>query len=235
MIFIRLEGVIRRDWFADQNLLRGSLAGEAVWGWVVPRHDSPDNPAPKGSGDIHRVFERMPFVKPLITALLGIDPGDQLTAQMTQAFLWVHPTVLTLMWAHEVMYCTRCPAGEVDRGTIDFLMSLPVSRWRVFLAESLGWILSGLFIVACGLSGHLIASRFIRPEMQSTLPQVAFVFANLMCLYLAVGSFTFLVSSRVIAGQGHGSGVCRTPAFVSAELPGTVLGSGEIHKISECA
>lgn len=150
---------------------------------------------PKVLGDIHRVFERMPFVKPLITALLGIDPGDQLTAQMTQAFLWVHPTVLTLMWAHEVMYCTRCPAGEVDRGTIDFLMSLPVSRWRVFLAESLGWILSGLFIVACGLSGHLIASRFIRPEMQSTLPQVAFVFANLMCLYLAVGSFTFLVSS----------------------------------------
>ncbi|MCA9059762.1 MAG: hypothetical protein KDA85_14745, partial [Planctomycetaceae bacterium] len=66
---------------------------------------------PKVLGDIHRVFERMAFVKPLITALLGVDPGERMTSTMSQAFLWVHPTVLTITWAHEVMYCTRTPAG----------------------------------------------------------------------------------------------------------------------------
>ncbi|MBL8818634.1 MAG: ABC transporter permease subunit [Planctomyces sp.] len=150
---------------------------------------------PKVLGDIHRVFEKMPFVKPLITALLGIDPGNQLTAQMTQAFLWVHPTVLTLIWAHEVMYCTRMPAGEVDRGTMDFLMSLPMSRWKIFIAETIGWILTGVIILAGGLLGHSIASNFLRPEMQASFRQAAFVILNLFCVYLVVGSFSFLVSS----------------------------------------
>ena len=49
---------------------------------------------PKVLGDVHRVFDKIPFVKPLITALLGMDPGDELSAEMMQAFLWVHPTVL---------------------------------------------------------------------------------------------------------------------------------------------
>ena len=66
---------------------------------------------PKILGNIHVMFGKMPMVKPLITALLGVDPGDQMSSQLSQAFLWVHPTVLTLIWAHEVMYCSRMPAG----------------------------------------------------------------------------------------------------------------------------
>ena len=68
---------------------------------------------PKVLGNIHQMFDKMPIVKPLLTALLGVDPGDQVSAQLSQAFLWVHPTVLTLLWAHEVMYCSRMPAGEI--------------------------------------------------------------------------------------------------------------------------
>ena len=50
---------------------------------------------PKVLGDIHLLFDRLPFVRPLLTALLGVDPGRNLTGTMSQAFLWVHPTVLT--------------------------------------------------------------------------------------------------------------------------------------------
>ncbi|MCP4509979.1 MAG: hypothetical protein GY826_26680, partial [Fuerstiella sp.] len=100
---------------------------------------------PKVLGDIDKVFAKLPFVKPLITALLGMDPGEAFTAQMTQAFLWVHPTVLSLIWAHELMYSSRMPAGEIDRGSVDFLLGLPVTRWKLYLSETIGWILSGLF------------------------------------------------------------------------------------------
>ena len=55
---------------------------------------------PKVLGDIDKMFEKLPFVKPIITALLGMDPGEGFTAQMMQAFLWVHPTVLSIIWAH---------------------------------------------------------------------------------------------------------------------------------------
>ena len=96
---------------------------------------------PKVLGNIHQMFDKMPMVKPLLTALLGVDPGDQVSAQLSQAFLWVHPTVLTLLWAHEVMYCSRMPAGEIDRGTADFLLCLPVSRFKVFTSETIGWLI----------------------------------------------------------------------------------------------
>ena len=59
---------------------------------------------PKVLGEIGFVFDRLPFIKPMITAMLGVDVGNNLTQEMMQAFLWVHPTVLSVVWAHELMY-----------------------------------------------------------------------------------------------------------------------------------
>ena len=109
---------------------------------------------PKVLGNIHEMFSKMPMVKPLLTAMLGVDPGDKVSTELSQAFLWVHPTVLTLLWAHAVMYCTRVPAGEVDRGTADFLLCLPVTRAQIYLAETFGGIASGLLILMTGFVGH---------------------------------------------------------------------------------
>ena len=150
---------------------------------------------PKVLGDINRVFERLPLVKPLITALLGVDPGNTLSAQMTQAFLWVHPTVLSVLWAHEIMYCTRMPAGEIDRGTVDFLLGLPVSRWKLYAAETIGWLVSGLFIIIFGISGHIITARQLAEDIQPTPAATAIVVCNLFSVYVAVGSIALLISS----------------------------------------
>lgn len=151
---------------------------------------------PKVLGDFHRIFDKLPFIKPLITALLGMDPGDDgLTAAMMQAFLWVHPTVLTLLWAHELMFCSRVPAAEIDRGSIDFLLGLPISRWNLFKAETLGWLLSGLFILSFGFTGHAIATTGLQPSMQPDFTAVLAIMVNLFCVYLAVGALAFLVST----------------------------------------
>src|SRR5690349_12672160 len=61
----------------------------------------------------------MPFAKTMLSALLGIEIGDQLTAQILQSILWVHPVVLALTWGYAIIFCTRFPVGEIDRGTID--------------------------------------------------------------------------------------------------------------------
>jgi ABC-2 type transport system permease protein len=107
----------------------------------------------------------------------------------------VHPTVLTLIWAHETMYCTRSPAGEIDRGTADFLFCLPVSRWSIYLSETIGWILSGGVMLASGFSGHLIASGIFPSDMRLSLTSACMVLSNLSAVYLAVGGFAFLVSA----------------------------------------
>jgi ABC-2 type transport system permease protein len=150
---------------------------------------------PRILGSIHSMFERMPMIRPLITALLGVDPGDRMSSELSQAFLWVHPTVLTLLWAHEIIYCTRMPAGEIDRGTADFLMCLPVSRWTVFAAETIGWLISGFCMLTSGYAGHFLASIFIRPEMRLSVTGTLMVMSNLAAVYLAVGGLTFLVSA----------------------------------------
>lgn len=150
---------------------------------------------PKVLGNIHTMFDKMPMVKPLLTALLGVDPGDQVSAQLSQAFLWVHPTVLTVLWAHEVIYCSRMPAGEIDRGTADFLLCLPVSRLKVFVAETIGWLASGFCILSFGYVGHLMASAAVQPEMRLTVSNTLMVMANLGAVYLAVGSMSFLIST----------------------------------------
>lgn len=150
---------------------------------------------PKVLGDIDKLFDSLSFIKPIISALLGVEVGDGLTAQMMQAFLWVHPTVLAMIWAHELMYCSRVPAAEIDRGTIDFLLGLPTSRWKLFLAETIGWLVSGMFILVVGWTGHAIASRWLEPDMLPSGLASFYVIVNLFAVFLAVGGMTFLLSA----------------------------------------
>lgn len=150
---------------------------------------------PKVLGDIDHVFERLPFVKPLVTALLGMDPGNRLSSEMMQAFLWVHPTVLSLIWAHELMYCSRMPAGEIDRGTVDFLLGLPVSRWKLYVSESIGWLATGIVLLVVGYVGHAMAATGLPPETLPSRRATLYVMVNLLALYVAVGGFAFLISA----------------------------------------
>lgn len=157
----------------------------AVLTWILPTI----------LADIEQVFKTIPIIKPLITALLGVNPDSELSAQMTQAFLWVHPTVLSILWAHEIMYCTRSPAGEIDRGTIDFLLGLPVSRWKLHCAETAGWMISGIVIIGIGIIGHIVIAQRFAAEMQPSLRVVVFILCNLLSMYVAVGSMAMLVSA----------------------------------------
>ena len=141
------------------------------------------------------VLDQIPFVRSMLTALLGTELGDEITARTMQAFLWVHPVVLALVWAHEITLCTRMPAGEIDRGTIDVLLGLPVSRRAVYFCESIVWLVSGLLIIVMGLLGHRIAAPAMPEEMRPELSRAVLVMANLYCVYVAVGGIAFLVSA----------------------------------------
>ena len=72
----------------------------------------------------NQVLATLPFVRKFLQALLGEDSARTINAQTVQSIIWVHPTVLALLWAQEIVFCTRLPAGEIDRGTIDVLAEL---------------------------------------------------------------------------------------------------------------
>jgi ABC-type transport system involved in multi-copper enzyme maturation permease subunit len=161
------------------------FAVKALLTYILPQFQ-------EGLGDI---LEEIPFVKTMITAMLGTELGDKITARTMQTFLWVHPVVLALVWAYEIVLCTRIPAGEIDRGTIDVLLGLPVSRRAVYFCETVVWLVSGLLILGAGLLGHRIAAPAMPAEMRPELDRAALIIANLYCVYLAVGGIAFLVSA----------------------------------------
>jgi ABC-type transport system involved in multi-copper enzyme maturation permease subunit len=131
----------------------------------------------------------------LITALLGTEVGSEVSARTMQAFLWVHPVVLALLWGFEIMYCTRTPAGEIDRGTIDVLLSWPVSRRQVYCCETILWVLAGVLLIVVGYLGHRLTVSTMPADMRPTWPRAAMVMVNLFGVYVAVGGIAFLVSA----------------------------------------
>lgn len=138
---------------------------------------------------------QVPFLQRMISSMMGIDVSDGLTVQMILAVLWTHPVMLATIWAVEVVLCTRFPAGEVDRGTIEVLLGWPVSRRLVFWVETFVWWAAGACIVLFLIGGYSIGVSVLSAGERPAAGTVAQAAVNLLCLYGAVGGAAFLVSA----------------------------------------
>jgi ABC-2 type transport system permease protein len=150
---------------------------------------------PKFGSQMSEQWLQLGFVREIIQAMVGAEIGDRLGPQMFQSIAWVHPVPLALTWAHALVSCTRVPAGEVDRGTADVLLGLPVSRWEVFISETVVWLVCGAAILAAALAGNILGAHGLPPEHRPQLSRLFIVLANLFCLYAAVGGLAWLVSA----------------------------------------
>ncbi len=135
------------------------------------------------------------IIQTFVGAMLGINAQEQLGPEAFLAFAWVHPVVLSLVWTHALVCCTRMPAGEIDQGTVDLTLTLPVTRWGILRADSLVWLAAGLIVLAVGLLGNETGGRFADADGRPELRRSLIVVANLACLYLAVGGLSWLVST----------------------------------------
>ncbi len=138
---------------------------------------------------------KLPIFRNMLRALLGADVGDSIGPTVVTSIAWVHPIALTLVWAHEIVLCTRVPAGEVDRGTMDVLLALPVSRWQMYVSETVVWLGTGVVVLLLGLAGCLLGGLALAPENRTDFSLLVRIVANLSCLYLSVGGLAFLVST----------------------------------------
>src|SRR2546427_1046354 len=142
---------------------------------------------PKFVSQMSQEWLQLEFARGIMQAMLGTEIAERIGPQMFQAMAWVHPVVLALTWAYVLLSCTRVPAGEVDRGTADVLLGLPVSRWEVFISETVVWLVCGTAILTAALVGNLLGAQGLPPEHRPPLSRLFIVLANLFCLYGAVG------------------------------------------------
>jgi ABC-type transport system involved in multi-copper enzyme maturation permease subunit len=184
-MFGLLTKTLREVWLGTLLVAAGLFGVNVLLTVLVPKLQ-------EGIGD---VFDKLPFAETIMRALVGTETGDQMAAHAIEAILWVHPIVLALLWFHAISFSTRVPAGEIDRGTIDFLLGLPIGRRQLYWSEVLVWLVTGIVLLACGFAGHRIASPAMpvvqRPDFGTSL----MIMTNLYCVYLAVGGVGFFVSS----------------------------------------
>lgn len=138
---------------------------------------------------------QIPFMRPMLTGLLGMDPGDGLTGEILSAFAWAHPAVLAIVWTQEITFCTRFPAGELDRGALDMMLAMPVSRWSMYRGETLLWLISGVFLMTLGLLGNMTGTVIQNETFQYNFGKSLRILLNFFALYLAVGGISFLASA----------------------------------------
>lgn len=180
-----LEKTVREVWLATLLFAFALFGAMSLLTFVLPK-------VQEGIGDI---FARLPFVKTIVAVLVGTEVSGEITAQLMQSILWVHPVVLAIIWAHAITFCTRVPAGEIDRGTIDLLLGLPVSRRAVYGSETIVWLVSGAGVLLVGACGHWTTAPAIPMAMRPPVRLVFYVLTNLYCVYLAVGGMAFLISA----------------------------------------
>ncbi len=136
-----------------------------------------------------------PGLQQMRNVMLGVDSATGGVADIAFSIAWSHPVVLILLCAQAIIVCTRVPAGEIERGTIDILMGLPVSRRQLFLSESLAWVVSGGLVLGAIYGGSFIGAMFIRPEYRPDWSNLAMVLVNLGLVYALVGALALLAAT----------------------------------------
>ncbi len=138
---------------------------------------------------------RLSLVRNLMRMLLGADLTDMLNRTSFAAFAFVHPGMLSLVWAFLIVITTAALVGEVDRGTADVLLSLPVSRWGLYVSVSVVVFGCGLLLAAAPWLGAFITERAKDWDQPLDLKRLLLVLVNNLAAIWAVAGVAMAVSA----------------------------------------
>ena len=161
------------------------LAFEALLAYILPAYQE----------QFAENIGSIAFVRQIVQAMVGAELAERLGPELFTSIPWVHPAVLALVWAHAIVCCTQVPVGEVDRGTIDVTLGLPVSRWQLQIASTVTWILAAAVVLLLGVVGNALGGSALDPAARPAAARQGLVVANLLCLSLATGALAWLVSA----------------------------------------
>jgi beta-exotoxin I transport system permease protein len=176
---------IRETWLTTLLFGLGILFLEGIFAVVLPTFQE----------RLAAQWMQMPFVQTIIKAIAGTDVSGGIGPEVFAAIGWVHPVALAITWAHATVYCTRVPVGEIDRGTIDVLLGLPVSRWTLYLSESAVWLLSSAALLGMAFLGNRLGALLVEPGLRAPAGRIFIVAVNLWMVYLAIGAGAWLAST----------------------------------------
>lgn len=180
-----LEKSARETWITTMFFGAGVGAAATLIAYILPTFFT----------EMAEPWLQMPIFQNIFKAILGTDVAGALGPNAVIAISWTHPLILILVATHAILFCSRMPAGEVDNGTADILLGLPVSRTSIYVGEGIVWLASGGFLMACVFAGNVIGGSSVVTETEFVLRPRLIAAVNLYCLYLAIGGVAWLAST----------------------------------------
>jgi ABC-type transport system involved in multi-copper enzyme maturation permease subunit len=132
---------------------------------------------------------------PMVQELIGEEMALTMTSRGMLLFVWNHPFVHAMLAAVMLLLASRAIVGEIESGTMELLLSQPISR-PLYLVTQMGFALLVLLaLVGMMLIGVQIGLSIFK--LHRMLPWRAFlpVAANLISLEIVIYGVTLLLSS----------------------------------------
>lgn len=130
-----------------------------------------------------------------IQALMGgsfdfVRPSGWVATGMT------HPLTLSMFTASALMISSGAVATEVERGTIDLVLTRPIRRTSFLAGKAAASILAVTFVEAMGLVSALVARVTIDRVDQVTIAELARAFFGSWVLFTGFAMVAVLVSAQ---------------------------------------
>lgn len=144
--------------------------------------------------DVLQFVSKIPFLTKIFEMGFGIKVGGEVSLAILLAVSFTHGIVLALTWGVIIATATRTTVGEIERGTADMLLTLPVSRPEVYASTSVVWLFAAALMSVCPLVGLGIALQIFETKEVIELSRYFAPATNFFTLNLAVGSLALVVS-----------------------------------------
>jgi ABC-2 type transport system permease protein len=174
-----------QTWRAQRLRVALIALGLAAWGFLMPV--------------IYATFGRQlevlldtGIIPDAFLRLLGADPFSLDGAVALGA---VHPVVIGLQVVYPVGFAAVAIAGERQRGTLEVLLSRPVSRRSVFLTLLLAIVAIGCLTTAAELAGTVVGASLYGVADQLDGGEVALLGVNTVLLLAALAGVSLAASA----------------------------------------
>jgi ABC-type transport system involved in multi-copper enzyme maturation permease subunit len=149
---------------------------------------------------------QVPFVKMMIRVLTGAELEDTFHVEAMGAFAFVHPVMLAISWTCVVVSATRVMAGEIDAGTADLLLALPVTRLGAYVSVTAWVLLCAPALAAAAWLGVWIGTHTADMPEPLDVWWLRLVAVNSAAMLMAAGGIACLISS-LSSRRGRALGV----------------------------
>lgn len=130
----------------------------------------------------------------MIAQRMGGEAADNSSTALEIAF-WRHPFVILIAALWPIARGSASVAGELERGSLDMVLSRPVSRTAYLTAQVLTGLIGLAVLAAALIAGNLVGNRLNFIEVRPAPMSVLRPGLNVAALGLAIFGYTVFLSS----------------------------------------